>query len=76
MAIILVPNKELTAQVYVQFNKMLKFCKDIKVFSLLNTEASILEFNNVKSKTDIIITTPASLIKTWRKVDLNLKNIK
>lgn len=31
IAIILVPNKELTAQVYVQFNKMLKFCKDIKV---------------------------------------------
>lgn len=74
-AIILVPNKELTAQVYVQFNKMLKFCKDIKVYSLLNTEASILEFNNVKAKTDIIITTPASLIKTWRKVDLDLKNI-
>jgi len=55
---------------------MLKYSKDIKVFSLLNTETSILEFNNVKSKIDVIISTPASLIKTYRKVDLELKNVK
>jgi len=71
-ALILVPNKELTNQVATQFLHLMKYIKDIKVFNLHSTPASMEELQMLKYKVDILVTTPATLVKCLRKIDLDL----